>query len=72
MNWNALLRAGLGRLGLAPGVFWDLTPVELALMLGVEPGPAAFTRARLEEICAAFPDAPQGSPTKEDMADGRS
>jgi len=72
MNWHALLRAGLGRLGLEPRVFWGLTPLELALMLGVEPGPAAFTRARLAEICAAFPDGPQGAQPMEDQEDGGS
>tara|TARA_R110002096_G_scaffold160465_8_gene326690 strand:+ start:1255 stop:1407 length:153 start_codon:yes stop_codon:yes gene_type:complete len=34
MDWQALMRAGLHGLGLAPDVFWSLTPAELRMMLG--------------------------------------
>ncbi|MCV6593733.1 MAG: phage tail assembly chaperone [Silicimonas sp.] len=54
-DWPALLRAGLG-LGLRPAEFWALTPAELALMLGREGSGAPLSRARLEELAAAFPD----------------
>lgn len=36
IDWPGLIRAGLGQLGLAPEVFWRLTPVELRIMLGAE------------------------------------
>ncbi|WP_425466234.1 rcc01693 family protein [Ostreiculturibacter nitratireducens] len=54
------MRAGLVRLGLTPGEFWRLTPVELELMLGTEAGIAPLTRARLEELARAFPDKLKG------------
>ncbi|QYK43522.1 MAG: phage tail assembly chaperone [Paracoccaceae bacterium] len=50
------MRAGLHGLGLAPEVFWRLTPVELRIMLGAEATVAPLTRARLAELAAAFPD----------------
>nr|WP_244961199.1 phage tail assembly chaperone [Paracoccus sanguinis] len=56
-----LTRASLGGLGLAPREFWDLTPAELALMLGIEPGRGGgMNRAGLEALMARFPDAPAG------------
>ena len=57
MDWPGLMRAGLGGLGLAPEAFWRLTPVELRIMLGVDAGAAPLTRARLDELARAFPDA---------------
>jgi uncharacterized phage protein (TIGR02216 family) len=56
MDWAGLLRAALGGLGITPEVFWRLTPVELRMMLGLAPGAAPLTRARLEELARAFPD----------------
>ena len=54
--WPRLMRLGLVHLGLAPDVFWNLTPAELMLMAGAgEPG-AALTRAALDELLARFPD----------------
>jgi len=56
-DWRALMHLGLHHLRLAPEVFWQLTPVELTIMAGGLPGAApALTRARLEELCAEFPD----------------
>lgn len=55
-DWAGLIRAGLHGLGLEPGVFWTLTPVELRIMLGAERGAPPLTRARLEELAASFPD----------------
>ena len=53
--WRDLLRAGCA-LGMMPRDVWDLTPAELSFLLGKE-GPAApLSRARLEELAAAFPD----------------
>ncbi len=60
VDWPGLMRAGLGRLGLAPEAFWRLTPLELKLMLGVEAVAPPLTRARLEELAAAFPDLRKG------------
>ncbi|SEH60041.1 phage tail assembly chaperone [Paracoccus alkenifer] len=71
LDWPGLMRAGLhgpgvGGLGLRPAEFWDLTPAELALMLGVEPAAgagagmraAAMTRSALGELMVRFPDGP--------------
>lgn len=66
LDWAGLMQAGLtraslGGLGLAPREFWDLTPAELALMLGIEPGRGGgMSRAGLEALMARFPDAPAG------------
>ena len=56
LDWAGMLRAGLHGLGLEPGVFWALTPVELRLMLGGAEQSAVLTRAGLEELAARFPD----------------
>lgn len=60
-DWPVLMRAGLRGLGLSPEAFWRLTPAELALMLGEDPAregarARSLSRARLEELAAAFPD----------------
>ncbi|WP_093359243.1 rcc01693 family protein [Tropicimonas isoalkanivorans] len=60
MDWAGLLRLGLCRLGLAPDVFWRLTPVELMVMLGADAVPAPLTRARLDELARAYPDNEKG------------
>lgn len=56
IDWPGLLRAGLFELKLTPDAFWRLTPIELKIMLGAENTAPALTRARLEELAAAFPD----------------
>lgn len=56
IDWPGLMRAGLHELRLPPEVFWKLSPVELKIMLGAENTAPALTRARLEELAAAFPD----------------
>lgn len=66
IDWPGLMRAGLGQLRLTPDQFWRLTPVELRMMLGIEAAQPPLTRARLEELAAAFPDLEKG------RADGRS
>lgn len=53
--WRELLRAGCA-LGLSPRDVWDLTPAELAFLLGRDGSGAPLSRARLEELAAAFPD----------------
>ena len=64
LDWPALQRAGLapptlGGLGLRPPEFWDLTPAELALMLGRQATPA-MGRARFQALAALHPDRPRG------------
>ncbi len=62
--WGDLLRAGCA-LGLRPSDVWRLTPAELAMLLGKDGGGAApLSRARLEELAAAFPD------LEKDVSDG--
>lgn len=56
MDWAGLLRAGLRGAGLKPCEFWRLTPLELMVMLGREAGQGPLSRARLEELAAAYPD----------------
>lgn len=63
LDWPGLMRVGLrppgmGGLGLHPAQFWALTPAELALMLGIEPGAGQMTRDRLAELIARYPDKP--------------
>lgn len=65
LDWPGLMRAGLQGLRLRPAEFWELTPAELALMLGVEPGAGAaagvragaMSRSGLDALMARFPDA---------------
>ncbi len=56
IDWPGLMRAGMRGLGLSPEAFWRLTPLELKIKLGAEGTAPALTRARLEELAAAFPD----------------
>ena len=56
MDWAGLMRLGLRELGLAPDVFWKLTPVELLVKLGMDSAGPALSRARLEELAKAYPD----------------
>jgi len=41
-------------------VFWRLSPVELKIMLGADRTAPTLTRARLEQLAAAFPDVGKG------------
>ena len=50
-----MLRA-VTALGVRPEAFWRLSPVELRIMLGAERAAPALTRARLDELAAAYPD----------------
>lgn len=61
IDWPGLLGLGLLGLKLTPEVFWRLTPIELKIMLGAEGTAPALTRARLEELAAAFPDRKAGT-----------
>jgi uncharacterized phage protein (TIGR02216 family) len=55
-DWPGLMRAGLQGLRLSPAEFWGLTPAELLMMLGVDPGQPPMGRARLADLAARFPD----------------
>ena len=55
--WPTLMRLGMVELGLAPQVFWDLTPAELFLLAGIGPGARPMDRAGLAALMARFPDA---------------
>lgn len=57
IDWPSLMRLGLTGLGLTPEAFWRLTPIELKIMLGADRTSPALTRARLDELATAFPDA---------------
>ena len=61
IDWPGLMRVGIGQLGLAPEVFWRLTPAELQILAGLGPtGQATLTRARLDALVRAFPDRRKG------------
>ncbi|MDZ4312532.1 MAG: rcc01693 family protein [Cypionkella sp.] len=60
IDWPGLMRAGMGELRLTPQVFWGLSPIELRIMLGAEAMTPPLTRARLEELAAAYPDLRNG------------
>ncbi|MDO8983265.1 rcc01693 family protein [Cypionkella sp.] len=61
MDWPGLMRAGMGALRLTPAQFWVLSPIELRIMLGAEAALPPLTRARLEELAAAYPDFTKGA-----------
>lgn len=60
-DWEGLMRLGLGRLRLTPREFWALTPREFLVMAGREAATAPMTRAGLEALTRAYPDAAGGS-----------
>lgn len=55
-DWVGLMRAGLRDLRLTPDAFWRLTPFELTVMLGADGAAPGLTRARLNDLVAAYPD----------------
>ncbi|MEO1676625.1 MAG: rcc01693 family protein [Pseudomonadota bacterium] len=60
MDWAGLMRLGLSELRLSPAVFWSLTPLELAMIAGREPGQGPdrgpMTRQALMELAQSYPD----------------
>lgn len=62
LDWPGLMRAGLGGLRLRPAEFWDLTPVELQLLLGPAAQPPSLNRDGLEALMQRFPDAKAPAP----------
>lgn len=57
MDWPALMRAGMQGLGLAPDVFWALTPAELRVMLGADTAERPMLSDGLAALMSAWPDA---------------
>lgn len=62
VDWAALCALGLGRLRLAPDVFWAMTPFEFDCAaqgaLGARPAP--MDRAGLARLMALHPDREKG------------
>ena len=58
VDWDALMRVGLGRLRLAPETFWAMSPREFAAAVEGALGTAAapMTAGRLRDLMAAYPD----------------
>ena len=56
-DWSAMMRLGMGRNGLTPTDFYDLTPAELMISAGLDSsGVPAAGRDWLEDLIAKFPD----------------
>lgn len=56
------MRLGLVELGLAPDVFWNLTPMELVMIAGLGgQGTQSITRSGFEELLRQFPDKKESS-----------
>jgi uncharacterized phage protein (TIGR02216 family) len=55
-DWPALLKAGVRGLGLRPDQFWQLTPAEFRMMLGIDAGSAPMGRSALDALSQAYPD----------------
>lgn len=64
VDWDGLMRVGLGLLRLDPAVFWAMTPVELSRALegaGLSAGAgSAMTRDALGALMDRFPDGGEG------------
>ncbi len=62
VDWNGLMRLGIGRLRLAPETFWAMSPREFAAALDGAGVAAPVGRAQLGQLMAKFPDgaAPRG------------
>jgi len=56
MDWPALMRAGMQGLRLPPDVFWELTPAELRVMLGIDAAMQPMLGEGLEALMVAWPD----------------
>lgn len=61
LDWGGLMHVGLRVLGLAPDVFWRLSPVELRVMSGAGELVRPLTRVRLHELARAYPDGLKGT-----------
>jgi uncharacterized phage protein (TIGR02216 family) len=63
LDWPGWTRAGLGGLGLRPAEFWDLTPLELLLLLGPQGASPGLNRSGLEDLMSRFPDTAKPGPS---------
>ena len=64
LPWDDLMAVGLGRLGLAPNVFWNMTLPELDAALRGAFGDrlaGALDRSELKDLMIRFPDEQRGS-----------
>lgn len=61
IRWPDLMRAGMQGLGLAPDVFWSMTPAELRLLLGETKASGPMLTAGLDALMTAYPDKTEGS-----------
>tara|TARA_R110002096_G_scaffold139147_5_gene293316 strand:- start:26250 stop:26471 length:222 start_codon:yes stop_codon:yes gene_type:complete len=67
LDWPGLMNVGLHQLGLSVEEFWNLTPHELEVKLGVSGAKASvLTRSGFTTLMAEFPD------MKESAKNGRS
>jgi len=60
VDWNGLMRLGIGRLRLAPDTFWAMSPREFAAALEGAGVAAPVGRAQLGQLMAKFPDGGAG------------
>jgi len=70
------MRAGLGALRLTPHEFWQLTPLELQMMLGADgASDSSLSRHNFRNLMLRFPDVGTGriegrGDTQEEFSDG--
>ncbi|WP_297341822.1 rcc01693 family protein [Pseudophaeobacter sp.] len=69
LDWPGLMRAGLGGLRLQPAEFWDLTPLELQLLLGPAVQAPSLTRSGLQALMQRFPDQPDLPPQQSEHSE---
>ena len=57
LDWAGLMRIGLHGLGLSTSEFWQLTPFELTIKMGLKHGQSSvMTRSGLTDLIKKFPD----------------
>lgn len=56
LDWPGLMRAGMTGLKLRPDEFWNLTPIELKLLLGEQARAIAMDRTGLSNLMSDYPD----------------
>lgn len=57
LDWAGLMQIGLHQLGLSTSEFWQLTPFELTVKMGLNPSASnSMTRTRLTDLINKFPD----------------
>jgi uncharacterized phage protein (TIGR02216 family) len=57
LDWHGLMHIGMHQLGLSTAEFWQLTPFELTVKMGLKPGQSqVMTRSGLSDLINKFPD----------------